>query len=245
MSKRISRFYVEIPLREGELVMLPSEVSHHLLTVLRKGIGDQIQLFNGYGYQYTATVESISKKLAQVKIISSEDSKTESPLKITLAQGLSKGQKMDFTLQKAVELGVHRIVPIINQRSSIKIKTDKVESKLKHWNKVIVSATEQSGRCKIPQLLEPMLLEDWLEMELSDLKIVLAPSSSQSVNELNKPSDSVTLLIGSEGGLSHDEIESAISHGYQSIKLGPRVFRTETAALVAMGVLQSLWGDLS
>lgn len=234
-----------MPLQEGELLSLPSEVSHHLLTVLRKGVGDQIQLFNDDHHEYTAIVESVAKKQAVVKIQSKEFSATESPLKITLAQGLSKGQKMDFTFQKAVELGVNKIVPIINERSSIKIKTDKVDNKLNHWKKVIISAAEQSGRCKIPQILEPILLEEWVKKDSSDLKLVLAPSSSKSIHQINKPASSVTLLIGSEGGLTEDEIELAVSNGYESIKLGPRVFRTETAALVAMGVLQSLWGDLS
>ena len=245
MSKRISRFYVQMPMKEGDLITLPAEVSHHLVTVLRKGNGEQIQLFNGDQNEYTAVIETISKKQAQVSIQSVKCCLTESPLKIILAQGLSKGQKMDFTLQKAVELGVHQVVPIINERSSIKLKSDKIESKLNHWNRVIISAAEQSGRCIIPQLLEPMSLEDWVVNDNSDLKIVLAPTSSKSINQLCQPESTVSLLIGSEGGLTDQEIDMAVSTGYESVKLGPRIFRTETAALVAMGVLQSLWGDLS
>ncbi len=239
-----SRFYLDHKIDLKQELVLSKEVSHHIVAVLRKQPGQTITVFNGDGGEYLASIQSIEKKIVKVVITEFIDVNYESPLEITLAQGISKGQKMDYTLQKSVELGVSRIIPIQNRRSSIKIKPERIENKLQHWRNIVIGACEQSGRNQIPEVLPPMSLEQWLELDNNELKLLLAPGAKLSFSSIGETPHSLSLLIGSEGGLNDDEIQLAIDSGYQSVRLGSRILRTETAALVALSVCQGFWGDL-
>ena len=242
----LARFYIDENLSIGSEQLLPETVAHHLKTVLRKQMDDEIILFNGQGGEYKSRICKIDKKQVFIEVLSFQDIERESPLSITLAQGISKGQRMDITLQKAVELGVSRIVPIRNQRSTVQLKEDRKASRMNHWRQVIISACEQSGRNRIPELLSPCSLDEWLEQDSNAHKLLLAPEGEKSLRalEINDKTPYISLLTGSEGGLTDGEINQACDSGYAAVKMGPRVFRTETAALVAISVCQSLWGDL-
>lgn len=240
----LSRFFINETISSGCEKQLPADVSHHLKNVLRKQQGEHVILFNGLGGEYEAEIIHLAKKDVHVHIIEFRDIERESPLDITLAQGISKGQRMDFTIQKAVELGVHKIAPILNQRSNIQLKDDRKENRLKHWQQVIISACEQSGRNTIPELFMPMSVSEWLEQDTNSRKLVLAPEGQTRLSSLKGTHEKTSILIGSEGGLSQDEINRAIDKGCLSVQMGPRIFRTETAALVVLSACQSLWGDL-
>ena len=241
---RHSRFYVNLPLHVGEQITLPPMVFHHVIKVLRKSEGQEIILFNGDNSDYRSVIHQVEKKQANVMIQERLPSTPESNLVTTLAQGISKGQRMDLTLQKAVELGVNRIVLIKNDRSNVRIKEDNLDKKMLHWQNVIISAAEQSGRSVIPQLHEPISISEWLQKDTSDLKVVLSPTATQTLDAIESPATTISLLIGSEGGFTDDEIQDAVESGYQAIRLGPRVLRTETAAFTALAVVQAKWGDL-
>ena len=241
----ISRFFTAQPLVGQELIDLPEKVAHHLVTVLRKKPTEKLILFNGDGYEYHASIEQIRKKQVSVRIHQYTEVDTESRLNITLAQGISKGQKMDMTLQKAVELGVNRVVPIMNERSTVQLKADRIESRMAHWQQVIISACEQCGRNRLPELITPMSVEDWSHTDNSDHKLLLSPRAEHSLSSVVvKPNESISLMVGSEGGLSDHEIEQLMQAGYRNIQLGPRILRTETAALVMLSLCQAQWGDL-
>ena len=241
----ISRFFIEQPLANQELIDLPEKVAHHLVTVLRKKPAEKLILFNGDGFEYQASIEQIRKKQVSVRIHQHTELDNESPLNITLAQGISKGQKMDMTLQKAVELGVKRVVPIMNERSTVQLKAERIDSRMAHWQQVIISACEQCGRNRIPELIPPMTVEDWGQNDNADHKLLLSPEAKHSLSSVAvKPADSISLMVGSEGGLNQHEIEQLLQAGYQNIQLGPRILRTETAALVMLSLCQAQWGDL-
>lgn len=190
-----------------------------------------------------ATISSVTKRSVEVEVGQHSDIDVESPLHVTLAQGISKGDRMDFTIQKAVELGINRIVPLNTERSVVNLKGERQEKKMAHWRGVIVSACEQCGRNTLPELLPMQDLSDWLANSSQGTKLLLDHRSEASLTSLAVSTD-VTLLIGPEGGLSEQERQSAYRVGYQGLRLGPRVLRTETAALTALAALQSHWGDL-
>ncbi|OYY81783.1 MAG: 16S rRNA (uracil(1498)-N(3))-methyltransferase [Methylophilales bacterium 16-45-9] len=170
---------------------------------------------------------------------------SESPLNITLLQGVSSGDRMDFTIQKAVELGVKQIQPINSQRSVVKLNAERAEKRTEHWQNIAISACEQSGRAVVPKVLAPIALDKWLSQnpQGESARILLNPIGAKRLAEISKPETEIQLLIGAEGGLSPAEITLAVSQGFQSIVLGPRILRTETAALTAISVMQGLWGD--
>ena len=241
---RIPRIYQNIELTVGNSISLDQAACHHLGRVLRLKNNNQIILFNGQGGEYLASLSLQGKKLF-AEIIQFIDTCTESPLQITLLQGISKGDRMDFAIQKAVELGVSHIVPLICQRTVVNLKQERMEKKLNHWQGIIINACEQSGRTSIPELLPAVKLIDYLRLASStdEVKLTLDPRSSTGIHQLNNSNDRFSLLIGPEGGLSQEEIELAHQHGFTGIQMGPRVLRTETAALAAISVLQSQWGD--
>jgi len=225
---------------------LPKEQSHYLSTVLRIKNNQTIILFNGSGGQFEACITDVSKKTVSVKILDFTPDKTESLLSIELGQGISRGERMDYTIQKSVELGVSSITPLFTQRCNVKLNDDRLQKRVDHWTKVMISAGEQSGRCILPTINPPQLLHDWfrsLEKENNRLRLICDPCASNKISTLRK-SLSVSLCIGPEGGLTNDEIKQAIQSGFSSITLGPRILRTETAAITALSVLQALWGDL-
>ncbi|AAZ26272.1 16S rRNA (uracil(1498)-N(3))-methyltransferase [Colwellia psychrerythraea] len=242
---RNPRIFQQSQFALNETVPLSDDAFGHVVRVLRLKEGDTITLFNGEeAFQYTATLCNVSKKSADVKVTSQEENNSESPLNIHLGQGISRGDRMDFTLQKSVELGVNTITPLFTERCGVKLNAERLEKKRQQWQKIVISACEQSGRASVPIVAEPMLLADWLKQETSALKINLHPKAQHSIMSLPMENTRVRLLIGPEGGLSDEEITQANDSDFHDVLLGPRVLRTETAALTAITALQCRFGDL-
>ncbi|NMP31093.1 16S rRNA (uracil(1498)-N(3))-methyltransferase [Thalassotalea sp. M1531] len=241
---RNPRIYLAQSFNVGDTVLLSDDAFGHVVRVLRLNNGDAITLFNGTNKEFQATLTEVSKKRASALIISEQLISNESPLNIHLGQGISRGDRMDFTLQKSVELGVNTITPLFTERCGVKLSGERLAKKLEQWQKIVISACEQSGRCQVPEVRAPISLADWLTQETNALKINLHPKAEHSIMTLPVESTRVRLLIGPEGGLSDEEITSAQASGYTDVLLGPRVLRTETAALTAITALQCRFGDL-
>ncbi|HEY0562154.1 MAG TPA: 16S rRNA (uracil(1498)-N(3))-methyltransferase [Methylophilus sp.] len=239
------RFYCPDPLTIGATIVLPASAAAHAARVLRMIAGDQAIIFNGDGLDYACELIEVKKSTVLVKVLSSTLLENESPLNITLLQGISSGDRMDYTLQKAVELGVMRIQPISTERSVVKLNLERAEKRLEHWQGVVASACEQSGRAKVPKVALPVTLSQWLanNPKQASCRILLNPVGASRLQDMPKPAHEIQLLIGAEGGLNKHEIDTASAHGFQSILLGPRILRTETAALTAIASMQTLWGD--
>jgi 16S rRNA (uracil1498-N3)-methyltransferase len=240
-----SRFYSAENLVNGTTVKLADNAATHATRVLRLNVGDTITLFNGDGFDYACELLSIKKNEVLAQVNASKAIENESPLHITLLQGISSGDRMDYTIQKAVELGVKCIQPISTERSVVKLSAERSQKRLEHWQNVAISACEQCGRAKIPTVLAPIGLLPWLASNpLGDAsRILLNPVGAKRLAELASLAQHIQLLIGAEGGLTSTEIKAAIDHDFQSIILGPRILRTETAALTAISAIQALWGD--
>jgi len=239
------RFFSSDTLCLGATVELSANASTHATRVVRLNVGDTLVLFNGDGFDYSCELISIKKNEVLASVKSSQKITVESPLSITLLQGISSGDRMDFTIQKAVELGVTHIQPINTERSMVKLNAERAEKRVEHWQGVAHAACEQSGRAVVPKIALPMPLSLWLAKHPQDnaSRILLHPVGAKRLAELPKPAGEIQLLIGAEGGLSPQEIDKAIAHGFQSTVLGPRILRTETAALTAIASMQTLWGD--
>lgn len=239
------RFFSAKHLQIGASVKLSDNAAAHATRVLRLEVSDEIVLFNGDGTDYTCAISCIKKSEVLVIVKSFVKITNESPLNITLLQGISSGDRMDYTIQKAVELGVTAIVPIVTTRSVVKLSNERAEKRLAHWQNVVHAACEQSGRAFVPQVAAPISLSTWLANNppLNSTRILLNPIGAMRLAELPKPTGYIALLIGAEGGLSQGEIDAALSQGFQSIILGARILRTETAALTAIAAMQTLWGD--
>jgi len=249
------RIYQQTEFSVGQTYALNDDAFGHTVRVLRLKAGDTIILFNGlktdgeYG-EFSAELVNVSKKNAEVYITDYQQKNVESPLHIHLAQGISRGDRMDFTLQKSVELGVNTITPIFTERCGVKLNKERLDKKHQQWQKIVISACEQSGRCTVPKVNEPISLQDWLAEPTDDLKLNLHPKAQHSIMSLpvtinEQQSIKVRLLIGPEGGLSDDEIKEASEASCIDVLLGPRVLRTETAALTAITALQCRFGDLA
>ena len=242
-----TRLHVDAALAVGQTLTLPDGAFRHWVQVLRAKPGDQARLFNGHDdYEYRATLTEVNRREACVRIDAVDTVQRESRLSLMLAQAVSKGDRMDYTLQKAVELGVSRIQPLISERSVVKLDAERWDKKLEHWQGVIASACEQSGRVRLPTLLPVQKLGAWLAeptTESTMLKLTLAPTASAALRDLAPPS-AACLLIGPEGGLSDGEIAHSAQAGFVGLRLGPRVLRTETAGVAALAAMQALWGDL-
>jgi 16S rRNA (uracil1498-N3)-methyltransferase len=239
-----ARIYQPGMLAIGKL-QLDEDASHHLARVLRAAIGDEIILFNGVGGEYHAVIRLISKKGVDVEILKFSERTAESPVDIYLAQGIARGEKMDFVIQKAVEMGVTQIYPVMTERCNVRLDPEREQKRLQHWQAVVVSACEQSGRNYVPIVHAPMKLNLWLESVNADIKFVLSPHVENKLQEKMAQPASIAILIGPEGGLSDQEVSAASQHGFTALQLGPRVLRTETAALAALAVLQFQFGDFS
>ena len=239
------RFYSNSPLAMNATVLLSESAAAHATRALRLSEGDSVVLFNGDGFDYTCTLTTIKKNAVTAQVNSAQKIDNESALNITLLQGISSGDRMDFTIQKAVELGVKKIQPISSQRSVVKLNAERAEKRTEHWQNIAISACEQSGRAFVPKVLAPIALDKWLSQnpQNNDTRILLNPVGAKRLAEMTKPSAEIQLLIGAEGGLSPAEIALAASQGFQSIVLGPRILRTETAALTAISAMQVRWGD--
>ena len=244
-----TRIYQNSEFTLNTIINLSDDAFGHAVRVLRLVKGDTIALFNGNeSVQYIAKLIEVSKKHASVEILTQESIENESPANIHLGQGISRGDRMDFTLQKSVELGVNKITPLFTERCGVKLSSERLAKKQEQWQKIVISACEQSGRCIVPEVVFPMSLQEWLAQETNALKLNLHPKAKHSVMTLpidnDKREQRVRLLIGPEGGLSDEEIKQANQANFQDILLGPRVLRTETAALTAITAIQCRFGDL-
>jgi len=242
-NMRISRLYLDIPLSEQQTITLDGERLNYIANVLRLKANTQLSIFNGRGGEHLALITAINKRSATIEVQAFSDKDTESPLSITLVQGISRGERMDFTLQKATELGVNRIIPVFSQRCTVNLKGERLTKRLQHWQGVVNSACEQSGRNIIPQVEAAQELEAYLELENGQCRIFLDPEATQTLNSISPAPASATILIGPEGGFDSQERQKIYTKNYQGIQLGPRVLRTETAAIATISAMQILWGD--
>lgn len=228
----------------GQQIELSSEASQHVAVVLRMQPGQLITLFSGDNHEYASTIVSAKKKQTLVLIDSIKAINRESSLKIHLAQGISKGERMELVMQKSVELGVASITPLITQHCAVKLDKERMAKKLNQWRAIIIAACEQSGRNTIPQLNDPVTLSHYLQNMPAGLRFILEPDAGKNWRDYEFGHKDVSLMIGPEGGLSADEVQLACQNGFQPLSLGPRILRTETAALTAISLLQAVGGDL-
>lgn len=239
----LPRFYCREALAPGAHVDLPAPVARHAVRVLRLPPGAPMILFDGRGGEYLAHIQRIERDRVIAELGAWQDVERESRLTVTLVQAVQAGDKMDFTIQKAVELGVKDIVPVDSRRSVIRLSGERAGKRVAHWQGVAASACEQCGRNQVPNVAPLEKLESWLARPPGDgLRLMLAPDAEDTLAEL-PPIGSVQLLIGAEGGLDPQEIIAAKQAGFQSVRLGPRILRTETAGLAALAAMQVLWGD--
>jgi 16S rRNA (uracil1498-N3)-methyltransferase len=241
---RITRLYSDQPLAEGALVTLEARPAKHAAQVLRLGPGDELTLFNGDGYDYGGRIERAARGSVAVRIDRAGGPEPLPPLTVTLAIGISKGERMELALQKAVELGVTAIQPLFTQRSVVRLDGERLVKRRQHWQGIVIGACEQSGRRRLPVLAPALGLDAWLAAAPTDgLGVLLDHRAERPLVALPAPAGPVTLLIGPEGGLAPAEREAARARGFTGVRLGPRVMRTETAPLAAIAVMQALWGD--
>lgn len=242
---RVPRIYEPGPLSSHALLDLSEDGANHIGRVLRMQAGQELVLFDGRGGQYPATIQAVGKKQVTVQLAELDPVEVESPLAIHFGQVISRGDKMEFTIQKSVELGVNVITPLFSERCGVKLNGERLDKKLEQWQKIAISACEQCGRNRIPEIRPAMELAAWLAEPTEELKLNLHPRAPYSINTLPEPSHGIRLLIGPEGGLSAAEIEQAREQGFADMLLGPRVLRTETAGLTAITALQCRFGDLA
>ncbi|MGI2126545.1 16S rRNA (uracil(1498)-N(3))-methyltransferase [Shewanella oncorhynchi] len=241
---RVPRIYQPQPLAINQQLNLDEDGAAHIGKVLRMGNGEHISLFNGDGNDYLAEIVDAGKKHVTVKLLSCEANLSESPLNLHLGQVISRGDRMEFTIQKSVELGVNTITPLFSDRCGVKLNGERLEKKIQQWQKIVVSACEQSGRSQVPVVRPAMNLHDWCSEPTSALKLNLHPRAAHGINGLDLAHTRVRLLIGPEGGLSAEEIAMTETYQFTDVLLGPRVLRTETASLTAITALQLRFGDL-
>jgi 16S rRNA (uracil1498-N3)-methyltransferase len=242
---RTIRVYVPDEIPPHGIFDAPADAAHHLLHVLRLGEGDVCIVFDGRGLEYPATIERVGRSAVTLRVGEPHEVDRESALQITLAQGISSGERMDYTVQKAVELGVTAIQPLSTERSVVKLSGERAAKRVAHWQGIVVAACEQSGRNRVPTVLPVSSVTGWLaQVPAGALRLTLSPDAASSLHEMERPGGSIVLFIGPEGGLSPREQDDARAAGFQGLRLGPRVLRTETAALAALAAMQALWGDL-
>lgn len=246
--KKGPRFYYPDNLGNGSEVPLPPEASHHAARVLRLAVGEPVVLFNGRGGEYLGRITRSNQGEVWVKTGAFVDDARESPLEVTLGQGLSSGERMDLTLQKAVELGVSAIQPLATERSVVKLSGERAIRRAEHWQNLVIAACAQCGRNLVPEVAALQRFDQWLAQLTRDvapdaLRLMMSPQAELSLRALPTPPKKIVLLAGPEGGLSPQEAALALNYGFTAVRLGPRVLRTETAALAALAAMQALWGD--
>jgi len=241
---RTVRIYHSGRLQTGNTLFLNEDAANHVGRVLRMQTEQSLQLFNGDGYNYTAVITDVSKKQIQVRIDNMTANPVESPLRIHLGQGISRGDRMDFAIQKAVELGVTEITPLFTERCGVKLEGDRLSKRNEQWQKIAISACEQSGRSVVPTVHPAITLTDWLAQPTKELALTLDPRASATIKTL-VPATAIRLVIGPEGGFTDQEVAITAQAGFNGIQLGPRILRTETAALTAISALQLQFGDLA
>lgn len=239
------RIHVDLPLAAGAERILPAQAGEHVARVLRMAAGDPLTLFNGDGNDYPATILALGKREVAVRVDGCHALANESPLPLTLAQGVARGEKMDLIVQKATELGVTRIVPLLTERAEVKLDAARAEKRLAHWRAVAASACEQSGRARLPEIVQALPLPAWLNGLAADgaLRLALLPEAGRSPRELRFGAAGGLLVVGPEGGLGERDVGALAAAGFEGLRLGPRILRTETAGLAALAALQALHGD--
>ncbi|WP_163557845.1 16S rRNA (uracil(1498)-N(3))-methyltransferase [Halomonas sp. NO4] len=243
MATRAPRIHVAADFRVGGDVVLPEGAARHVARVLRLGSGAPLTLFDGAGREACAVLVEASRKQVVARVDAIEAGRGESPLAVHLGQAIAKGDRMDFAIQKAVELGVAAITPLYTAHGEVRLKGERAAKKLAHWQAVAASACEQCGRATLPPVHPPMGLADWLAGRDEALRLVLHPGTTGAFERSEAPGDAA-LLIGPEGGLAEEEVAAALAAGFAPLALGPRILRTETAPLVALSLLQHRFGDL-
>lgn len=245
LPMRTIRVHVDLPLARDATVTLPAQAAEHLVRVLRMEAGDPVTLFNGDGFDYPAVITALGKREVTATVQDRLHLANESPLRLTLAQGIARGEKMDLIVQKATELGVERIVPLQTERAEVKLDAARAEKRLLHWRAVAASASEQSGRARLPRIMPALRLADWLESLADDgsMRLALLPEAACAVRELHFSTPAATLVVGPEGGLGERDITALMARGFSGLRLGPRILRTETAGLAALAALQAVHGD--
>lgn len=241
----MTRIYVDAELRIGCELSLPAEAAHHVKSVLRLARDDELVVFDGRGTEYEARLVAVGREDVRVLLVAPLARVSESPLAVTLVQSISRGERMDYTIQKAVELGVRRIVPIVSQRTMVRLSGEREDKRLAHWRGIVRHAAEQSGRTCLPEVAAVDTLPGWLATRAETVAYLLQPEAVRSLASEPAPAGAVALLAGPEGGFDQDEVLRLIGSGVAAVRLGPRILRTETAALVALTIMQAHWGDLA
>lgn len=244
---RVARLYVERSLSDGAEIDLDATAAHYILRVLRLKAGAQLAIFDGSGRQCPATLLHATRHGARIALGDCTVASTESPLSLTLVQGVSRGERMDLVMQKATELGVSAIVPVLTERSVVRLDAARAQRRSEHWRRIVIGACEQSGRVRVPALSAPTGFDDWVATagaSASGARLLLQPGADVYPGELPQPQSlEATLAIGPEGGFSPRERELLAQNDYTAVTLGPRILRTETAAIALLAMLQALWGD--
>lgn len=240
------RLFVSNELINGTEIELDGDRARYLSRALRAHVGDKLNVFNGEGAEWTAAILHISKNTVTLRVENSHEAGTESPLKIHLVQGISRGERMDLVVQKATELGVKRITPVITEYGVVKLDEARANKRRDHWQKIATSAVEHTGRVRLPLVDAPIPLKNWFgdKPKKVDTELILKPGAPTALVSMPAPETKVCVLIGPEGGFSDSEYEDAEIAGFKAVSLGPRILHTETAAIATLAVLQSLWGDL-
>ena len=228
----------------NDVISLSEEAGQHIGIVLRMQPGEHLTLFSGDNREWDAEIVSVHKKKVSVTILAEHTANRESPRKIRLAQAISKGEKMEWVVQKAVELGVSEIIPLVTQHCAYKLDDARSSKKQRQWQSIAIAACEQSGRNQLPIIAPPMTLDLFLQQPLEGNAYILEPHQGKPWRDYATPKGNITLLIGPEGGFSEDEVNKSFTAGFSKLKLGPRILRTETAAVCALSVVQAIWGDL-
>ena len=244
---RVPRLYHPDELTVGTEITLSADAFQHSVRALRMASGDAVILFNGDGFDYRAQLTEVSKRTAQAQLLEQRENPSESPVAVHLGQVISRGDRMDFALQKSVELGVTEITPLFSERCGVKLAGERLDKKIKQWQKVVVSACEQSGRSVVPRVNDACDVARFVEHSDAALRLTLDPCASIPLRQLtdNTAVEHLALIIGPEGGFTDDEVANANHFGFKPIRVGPRILRTETAALTALSVIQYELGDLA
>ena len=242
---RVPRVFIDQKVVPGDSIFLSIDKTHHILHVLRLHVGDQVKLFNNSGFEFIAKIIEVKKKAIRVEVGESSQCENESPLEIALYLAVSRGPHMDFSIQKAVELGVKVIIPIISEFSNVKLTGNRVDNKITHWEKIIIGAAEQCGRNTLAELQSPMTFNESIHLDNNSKKLILHPGVGQTMSKINIKNSKLALMIGPEGGFSDEEFQKALDNNYIPVNLGPRILRTETAVVCSLSNAQQLWGDLN
>jgi 16S rRNA (uracil1498-N3)-methyltransferase len=239
-----ARFFCPPPLVAGAEIALPSSAAHHSAQVLRLRVGDAVTLFDGEGGEYGAQIARVTPRAVSLRVVERRAIERESPLSITLVQALVSAERMDYAIQKAVELGAVAIAPVATARSVTRLDGARAHRRTEHWRQIVIASCEQCGRNRLAAVHAPCELREWLRRpSKASLRLLLAPSAAQSLADWSAPAEPIELLVGPEGGLAPDEEAAALDAGFRGVRLGPRILRTETAGPAMLAAMNALWGD--